>query len=208
MRGRWDVTDWLAFRSTYGTAYRSPGLVELFQNPNVTLAKIGDVCIVPPDAIRTDGSYDPSGDFRPPLNLERCRNQGVDPTTFGAGILDVPTTTLLQGGSKNGLKPETSTSLTAGFTAQIPLTKIFGPELERTRVNLSATYYELDVRKVITIGDLGTVYAQCFGDPNSADVCDRITRGPDGYITQVNVDFVNRDGRRTRGLDFNLVWNQ
>lgn len=210
VRGRWDVSNWLALRTTYGTAYRSPGLVELFQKPNSQLALIGDACFVPPDAVGADGSYNQIGDFRTPLNLERCRQQGVDPTTFGSGISfsDLPPTTLLQGGATSALRPETSTSLTAGFVAQVPLNKFFGTNLGGTRIDLSATYYELSVTDIIQLGDINTVYFECFGRDAGAEYCDRIKRRGDGFIEEIRVDFVNRDGRATRGVDFNLVWNQ
>jgi iron complex outermembrane receptor protein len=210
VRGRWDVTDWLALRSTYGTAYRSPGLVELFQTPNTQEALVGDACFVPPSALAPDGSYIPSGEIRSPLNLDRCRQQGVDPTTLGSGVSfeDFPRTRLIQGGAQIALRPETSTSLTTGFVAQLPLNKVFPGRFGGTKVNVSATYYELAVKDIITIGDVGTVFLECFGREAGQDYCDRITRRNDGFIEEVRVDFVNRDRRSTRGIDFNLVWDQ
>lgn len=207
-RARWDVTDWFALRATYGTAYRSPGLVELFQIPNVQEGPLQDLCIVPREAVRPDGSYDPTGDFRIPLSLDRCRNQGVDPTTFGADITELPLTRVSQGGTTTALRPETSKSFTAGFVAQVPLTKIFGDRLSQTGLALSSTYYELEVEDIITLGGLGTVYTECYLRPEGEELCDRIIRGDDGFIDEVKIDFVNQNGRLTRGIDFNALFTQ
>jgi iron complex outermembrane recepter protein len=208
LRGRWDLTDWFALRSTKGTSFRSPNLAELFQNPNSTTFGLPDPCVVPFEATGPDGRYIPSGDYRLPVTLERCRAQGLDPTTFGAGLNAGPSTTVRQGGAGNGLKPETSTSLTAGFVMSPPLAKWVGGALERTRLNLSATYYDIEVKDRIVIGDAYSVLQECYLRESGDRYCSRISRGADGFIESLNADYINRDLLRVRGIDFNALLSQ
>lgn len=208
VRGRWDVTDWLALRATYGTAFRSPGLAELFQNPYFVKAGIFDPCVVPLQAQSVDGRYVQTQDPRAPLTLGRCRTQGVEPTQLGLGVSSIPDVNVRQGGSISGLRPEQSKSFTAGVVANLPLARWFGSSFDQTRLNLSGTYYSIDVSNIITLGSTDIININCYLVEGAERFCDRVKRGSDGFISDLDLDFVNVDGIANSGIDFNLLFQQ
>jgi iron complex outermembrane recepter protein len=214
LRLRYEPTDWIAFRSTYGTAFRSPGLPELFLKPYVQ--QVGpiffDPCLVPAEANR-DGTYDPTADTRASTTLDVCRSQGLDPTSLGLGvpISDLPQGQISTGGISDSrdVKPETSTSFTAGFVANAKLGSIGrGGWLTETHLTASATYYELKVSNRIIPGLFTAVLADCYRVTETlpSRFCSRIDRDANGFITNVDQDFYNADNQKTRGVDFNLLF--
>ena len=77
----WRPINSLLVRGTFGTAFRTPNLRELYLANQTGFGNIGDPCYISSDA--TDaltGTYDPAKDKREPEILANCLANGVDPT--------------------------------------------------------------------------------------------------------------------------------
>jgi iron complex outermembrane recepter protein len=208
LRGRYEPVPWLAIRGTYGTSFRSPNSYELFTQPflqNFPVAFL-DPCVVPSEASE-GGTYNAALDPRSAVLLARCGASGVDPKALGLNSSDVPEAGVLERGSAlDDLKPERSTALTAG--AVLTLDDQFWPQggfFDKFGLNLSATYYQIKIRDEIQEGDVFSVIGDCLIRPEGSRYCARITRGSDGFITNVREGFVNGNSRKSEGIDFNML---
>ena len=205
--GRYEPTDWLALRGTYGRSFRAPNAFELFRLPfstEDTFIRFIDPCIVPFQATTPDGSYDPANDPRSNVILDQCSSDGLDPTSLGLGQFFFPTTDVASGGATDDLKPETSESLTAGFVFSLDKANT-GPTsiFQRTSLQLSATYYEIKLENQIELGSVFSIINGCYTEVTERLYCARIERNSDGFITDLTTGSVNSSRRETSGIDFN-----
>jgi len=178
----------------YGGASTQTGFLTLF-----------DPCVVPAGALTTDLNnpdadqiYDPSLDGRDPDTLDRCRAEGLDPTTLGIGGNSFFSTEVATTGSLD-LDPEESTSFTAGFSFEQPFTDAFDLEF-------GATYYDVDVSNSVVSPTSQFIINDCFvNDRDSrSPFCDRITRDDEQLLEEVNQGFINLNEDEVRGIDANL----
>ena len=193
-------TDYLRFRSTYGTTFRAPNLREQFLAGQAgTIGGLNDPCRVPNDARDADGNYDPSLDNRTSELLANCVADGVDPTQLGLlATTGIPTTT----GGNPDANAETSDSFTMGFVFSQPWST-------RYDWQLSATYFDIEINDTLRESNPVSILAQCYGgdaglaDPN----CDRISRASGNpataVITNVDASFINIGKLTSKGLDIN-----
>jgi iron complex outermembrane receptor protein len=188
----WKVTDWLAGRATYGTAFRAPALYELYLgNQTGYYGQVGtDPCI----------DYATSGVS--PVIQKNCAAQGI-PGTYSAA--NASSITVLSGGGAGHLKPETAQTETVG----ILLTPSFGDR----HLNLSIDYYSYDIDNQIAQFGAGNILTQCYGATNFPNnpFCSLFTRdlspGPSEYaITQINDDYVNLNKELDQGIDVTLEY--
>jgi iron complex outermembrane receptor protein len=186
----WKVTDWLAVRGTYGTAFRAPALFELFlanQTGFLGQAQI-DPCI----------NFGTSGVS--PVIQKNCASLGLPPNFPGLGSSAL----ILSGGGNGHLSAETSIAETIGFV----LTPKFGDRA----INLSVDYYSFDIDNQIAQFGAGNIITQCLGSTNfpANPFCSLFTRNltpgdPNfGAITQVDDDFVNLNKELDQGIDVDL----
>ncbi len=204
-KGIYRPTDFLSFKASYGTSYRSPGARELFLGGQTSFGSSNsDPCIVPIAARRDDDGdpattpvYDPSEDQRRDVVLNNCRAEGVDPLALGlAGTSSIE---FFRAGNRR-LDPETSTALSLGATFEQPFTDAFD-------LIASVNYYEIDVDDAPSIPGGATILSTCY---NSTDFpndpfCQRRERNPlTGFLTRVDITPFNLANFGAKGYDFNL----
>ena len=203
----WRPIDSLLFRATFGTSYRAPNLRDLFLGGQTGFFNVTDPCYVPEAALEsnlqgTERTYNPALDPRDAHVLQRCRDEGVDPTVAGGG--NFPTYSVeASGGGSLTLDPETSEAQSFGFSWEQPFTKAFD-------LNLSMSYYQIDIEDTIIEPSSGFIVYDCYVSKQSTgQFCDRITRNlnnkTEPRIRLIDRGFINRDRERVRGVDLNIA---
>lgn len=206
--------DGLTFRGTYGTSFRAPNAQEQFLKGQSGFVAIVDPCVVPGDAQvpaldpSEPAGYDPTQDDREQRTLDNCVAQGVDPLTLGLeeGSLNQYSVEVLRKGGQEvqlTIDPETSTSWTGGIVVDQPFFDAF-------TMRFGATYYDIEVEDSISLLGTGFVVNDCYveNDVNESGFCRFITRDADGFIEQVDSSFVNINSLTSRGIDYNLFYQQ
>jgi len=197
-------TDYLRLRGTFGTTFRAPNLREQFLAGQAgVLAGPADPCVVPSVAQGPGDVYLPNLDPRPQIVMDNCILAGVDPTALGlqANVL-IPTET----GGSDEIRAETSESWTAGVVLSQPFTEAFD-------LDLSVTYFSIDVEDTVEELDPTTILERCYeDDPDLQNaLCSRITRrgvNPENNtVALVDSSFVNLGLVTSQGYDINARYN-
>lgn len=199
IRAKFEPTDWLGLRGTFGTTFRAPNLREQFLAGSVgTIGGGNDPCIVPNEA-DVNNVYVPENDDRSPELLANCVADGVDPTALGLlAVTGIPTST----GGSDELQAETSESFTGGII-------LSNQWAESYDFDMAITYYSIDVEDTVRESDPASLLAQCYGGaPNLADpACSRISRNQGNPATAtvslVDASFINVGLFKTTGIDYN-----
>lgn len=204
LKGGWRPVEQLLLKFSYGTSFRSPNLRELFLAGQSGFGSLTDPCAVPADAYDPlDGGYDPDDDDRDPFVLENCLREGRDPTvvgTDGSNTVQVPSVEITSGGSFD-LDPETSTSITTGFS--------FVESFGAVDFDFNFNYYDINVEGAIAEPTGQFVVNECFlrEDPGRSSFCDDISyqteAGSRQLISDVFAGFVNINEETVRGIDLN-----
>ena len=193
LAGNWQVTDWLRFRATYGTSFRSPALFEQFlANESGFVAQSADPCF----------RWDLSENEEIQTN---CAAQGIDPLAPRGGSFE----SFSQGGI-GLLDPETSKAWTASV--------IFTPQSwlwEGGRFSFTVDYIDIKVKDQVTQLGAATILNACYTSDSFPDdpLCDLFTRAPAGAanefdIITVNDPFLNIDTQHNKSLDFTTRFRQ
>jgi iron complex outermembrane receptor protein len=172
----WGPTENFMLRASYAEGFRAPNIGELFNLGSRFDANIVDPC-------------DTGGNPNPPAN---CATLGV-PDDY---VQLNPQISVDTGGNRN-LQPETSETITAGFTWDIPL----GGGLERLLVE--ANYYDIQVDGAIQAPDAQDVLDACVATLEPL-FCDQVNRLPSGTITSIAGTLNNIGGIETTGVDLNF----
>jgi iron complex outermembrane receptor protein len=205
----WRPVESLLVRGTVGTSYRAPNLRELFLDGQSGFRNLSDPCVTPEDTLVPNPGggiiYDPNLDERPQTVIDNCFAAGVNPTNLGiianGATTPVYSVEVLSGVGQADLQDETSESWTAGFAWEQPFSTAFD-------LTIGATYYEVEI-----IDEIIELFSQfsiddCYGDPQGdSTFCSNITRdlGGSGLIIGVDEAFLNRDSKKTRGVDINIA---
>ena len=206
----WRPFESLLIRATWGTSYRAPNLRELFLRDQTGFFTVVDPCFVPATALEQDlvnggeSRYNPELDTRDPFILQRCREEGIDPTVAGGGAFVLYSVESGAGGSRD-LDEETSESLSLGFAWEQPFTKVFG-------LTLGMTYYDITIEDTIIEPTVGYIVFDCYiNETSTGQFCGRITRNlsnvQEPRIRYINRGFINRDEEIVRGVDLNLAFD-
>ncbi len=193
--------NWLLFRATRGTSYRSPNLRNSFLLQQTGFLNVFDPCVTPDDAFdEATGEYLPSEDRREPIVLTNCELNGVDPRSWDNNGFNVYNTEVAAGGALD-LEPETSDSFSGGVVFEQPWTTAFD-------LTAGMSYYEIAVDNTIVEPSAGYIISDCYNSPTSTSpFCGRIQRSNDPEDPQINyIDrgFINRDNDTVRGIDYNI----
>lgn len=179
---RWQVFDDLTIRGNWAEGFRAPSLGELYATGAISGPTLRDPC-----SAATGGM------------LANCTALGIPP-----GYTQLNTQILTTTNGNQGLKPETSRSLTWGamYSPQWAIQRRWSDKLD-----LSLGYYRIDVDGAIQAPDAQTVLLNCAAsaDPNSTD-CARLQRDAFGNITQFIIALENLGTVHTTGVDFGLDW--
>lgn len=208
LKGGWRPVAPLLLRFTYGTSFRAPNLRENFLRGQSGFGNVFDPCAVPVAAFNAGaGGYNPALDEREPFVLANCRREGRDPTRVGiddegTSSIVIPNVQITSGGTFD-IDPETSTSLTAGFSFEEDWASGF-------EAALSFNYYDIQLRDVIIEPSGQFIVNDCFtrDDGVRSEFCDRITSSQFGrrLITDIQAGFLNRDSEAVRGIDINATF--
>jgi iron complex outermembrane receptor protein len=174
---RWQIVDDFTFRGTWAEGFRAPSIGELFGTFSRFDATLTDPC---------DGNVTPN-----------CAALGVPP----GFTQNNPQISIITGGNQ-GLKPETSKSLTLGA--------IYSPGwAENTawsqRFDAELTYYRHRIDDAIQAPNAQTQLNRCV-DTLDPLFCDGITRAANGSINGFNNTLRNLGKIDTSGYDLTLNW--
>jgi outer membrane receptor protein involved in Fe transport len=172
--GRWMPVRDVTLRGTWSTAFRAPGILELYTGTAESFRGGEDPCLDPPT----------------PAVAQQCERElaGREPIDDGSGELRT-----LEGGNTQ-LRPERATIFTAGVVVE--------PRWLR-RLSLTADYWDIRLERTIEILGAGTILDYCYtGDGSGAEYCGRIHRdAASGNITHIDDRYTNVGRTRTSGLD-------
>ncbi|MGZ2411219.1 iron complex outermembrane recepter protein [Sphingomonas sp. F9_3S_D5_B_2] len=194
----WAVNNWLRFRGTYGTSFRSPALFEQVKSLETSFpsGRTIDPCV------NWQFNLD-QGNIDQRI-ADNCASQGI-PGTFGGASI---TPTSFSIGGLGELDPETSKA----WTASVILTPRFS-FLPRTRVSLAIDYFNIKVKNEVTqLGPRNIIFG-CYDSPDfpTDPLCSLFERGTTGNpfaITTITDRYVNIANQKNSGVDFTLVVQQ
>lgn len=217
----WRPVDFLTLRGTYGSSFRAPNLRERFIRGTTGFITFTDQCVVPLDNRDTDISnpvaaetYNPDGDNRTPNVIAGCQANGVDPFSLGlrregpdGGTFQFNPASGIEVSTVGSGEPnaETSIAWTAGMVFDQPFTDAFN-------LQLSATYYSIEINNALAELSSRAVYDQCYNNPNGptqGQLCDLVERNAEtGQLDFITRIFNNIAFENSRGVDFNLLYEQ
>lgn len=197
-------TNWLTFRSTYGTSFRAPNARELFLGGQTGFVPgTADPCIVPLGARQPDPNdplgtpiYDPGNDNRDPQVISNCQAEGVDPFTLG--LTGSSSIEAFRTGNP-GLDPETSTAWSAGFVVSQPWFDAFD-------LTFGLSYFKIKVEDSIGLPGAAFGLNQCYNSPDFPNdpFCARRVRDPNsGLLVSVDNTPFNVARSELSGVDLN-----
>ena len=214
---RYEPTDFLTLRGTYGTSFRAPNLRELFLAGQSGFQNLSDPCEVPSFAQEdTDGdgvfdAYNPGPDndgdgigdldTRDRAVLANCQTEGIDPFALAIGVSTGSVETFSAGNV--GLDPEESTSFTYGFVVEQPFYDSFD-------LQFSATYWNIEIEGSVLEPSGQFLIDECYTSANFPDdpFCTRRLRDPNtGFLSEVDATPFNIAEETAKGWDFNVAFN-
>ncbi|WP_296819867.1 TonB-dependent receptor [Brevundimonas sp.] len=180
-------TDWLSFRTSYGTSFRAPALFEQFQGGTTGfLSSTVDPC-------DEYGQGDPTT-----IRYANCQAEIGDPRFRQTSGVEVITA----GGADAGLEAETSTNFSAGVIFQPTLPESIG------QLAIAVDYYDIEVNNGVTRVGGSAILQRCYDDPEfraGGGFCRLVDeRNPaDGSLT-VRDSYTNVATDRVNGIDYNV----
>ncbi|MDN5924055.1 MAG: TonB-dependent receptor [Xanthomonadales bacterium] len=181
---RWQVSDDLTLRGTWGEGFRAPSIGELYGSPARFDATMLDPCSAP----IADAS-----------TAANCAALGVP-----ASYSQTNTQISIRTGGNRKLQPETSEGLTLGA--------VYSPSWASNvdwadNLNFELGYYSYDIKNAIQAGDAQTRLDRCVAsaDPSSL-YCQGIDRNAIGTITNFDNTLQNLGTVKTAGYDFGIKW--
>lgn len=195
----WQVTDWLRFRGSYGTSFRTPALYEQFlQDQTGFLDQLSvDPCI-------RWGTGLANGAVTQRL-ADNCAAAGVPADYNGVGS----SAQTISGGGIGVLDSETSRA----WSGSVILT----PQLwSGSDFSLAVDYIDIKVKGEVTQLGAGNIVSSCYNSefyPNDP-LCDQFVRDSDPNSTSFNNiltirnPYLNIDSQRNRAVDVTLQFSQ
>ena len=174
----WGPTENIVVRASWSEGFRAPNIGELFNQGARFDASITDRC-----------SNVQSAD------AANCAALGVPP-----GYTQINPQISVDTGGNIDLSPETSETLSLGFSWQVPVNGAAG--LDGLLVEMN--YYDVDVKDAIQAPDGQDLLDACISTLEPI-YCNSINRNPSGTITSIEGVLNNIGGIKTSGVDLNLV---
>jgi iron complex outermembrane receptor protein len=180
---RWKPIDDLLVRATWGETFRAPRSIDLFQGGSEGFPDAVDPC--------SDGAFQ---DLSATAQA-RCIAQGVP----DGGWQQVSTQQRTLFGGNANLTPETGENINIGL--------VYNPSW-LPGLDLTVDYWRIRLSDAIVGFDAETIVTDCItGGPDGLgldSLCDFITRGPNGAITDLRAVNFNAAALKTDGIDFSL----
>ncbi len=186
-RADWEISSFLRFRGTYGTAVRAPNLYELFAPRNAAISNVIDPC----DRVSDAGAA---------ITLSPARQASCQ-AALGALAATLDQTQVQRqtvGNVSQGnpdLEPERARTLTVGA--------VLTPGGALHGLSVTADYYRIRIRNVISQLTIQNVVNQCYDSTGlPAAFCGQLNRSATtGQLLSVNNTFLNAATERLSGLD-------
>ncbi len=184
-------TDWLTFRSSYGTSFRAPALFEQFLGATSGfLSAAGDPC--------NDYGSDPGS-----IRAINCASEGLAPDFNATSSIRV----LTAGGAAQGLEAETSDNFGFGVVFQ----PRFLPEWAGNFA-LAIDYYDIEINNGVSRVGASSILQLCYDDPEfraGGSWCNFIDpRDPSSNQLTVHDAYTNIASQIVEGIDYNLRWTR
>lgn len=175
---KYNPVESLLLRATWSQGFRAPNLNDLFEGATESFPPIVDPCLT--------ASF---GNLSP-VAQQRCLASGVP----AGGAIQVAKPGFIAEGNPN-LKPETSTSRTAGLVWSPDFVKGF---------DVNVDYYKIVLNGAITTLSPQDVLNGCYLGGND-NLCSEISRtGSAGLINEVTNSVQNIATLRTEGIDYGV----
>ncbi|MGH8250822.1 MAG: TonB-dependent receptor plug domain-containing protein [Steroidobacteraceae bacterium] len=173
----WGPVESVMLRASYSEGFRAPNIGELFN--------LG---------ARFDSSITDRCSNVQPADAANCAALGVP-----AGYTQINPQISVDTGGNPDLEPETSETLTFGFTWDVPI----GGTGAIDRFLIEANYYDIDIEDAVQAPDGQDLLDACI-DTQDPLICSQINRQPSGTITSIVGVLNNIGGIETKGVDINL----
>ncbi|WP_444883850.1 TonB-dependent receptor plug domain-containing protein [Microbulbifer sp. PSTR4-B] len=173
-------TENLRFRSSISTAFRAPGIYELYSGTAQSYPSLTDPCATNKD-VNSKGRG------------ANCDSQNVSDTLVQASK-QIPVNI----GGNADLQPEESTSFTAG----VVWTPAFTEDL-----SITLDYFNIKVEDAIQSPDLQQILDDCYRNEGKEAACNYITRLNNNEIIDINGAKMNVGEINTSGIDIDVVQN-
>jgi len=168
-------TEQVVLRASYSEGFRAPNIGELYNTGSRFDASINDPC--------SNATADVQAN---------CSALGVPPDYMQLN----PQISVTTGGN-DSLTPESSDTLTFGFTWDIPMDNSGVID----EMLLEANYYDIQIDNAIQPPDAQDVLDLCV-ETLDAFYCDNVTRTANGTVTRVDGVLLNIGGIDTSGIDW------
>jgi len=175
--GIYKVPQGVSVRGTYSTAFRAPGISDLYSGQSDNYNNVSDPCDTT------------NGPVTNPIVRANCMADGLDPDTF----TDPQTQLRSKVGGNPDVKPEKANVYTAGLVIE--------PEPVKG-LALTFDYFNIKITNAISSLGESVILNTCYAQTNREN-CDLITRNPNNNaITLIKNIETNVGGNETSGLDF------
>jgi outer membrane receptor protein involved in Fe transport len=179
-----------SIRGTYSSAFRAPGISDLYLGGGQSNPAVLDPCDLSRGGAYEDISKAPPLD---PTVAEQCKKEGI-PADF-APALSQQTETV---GGNPKLKAETANSYTFGAVWEPPM--IGG-------LSLTLDYFNISIDDAIQAYGSPLILNLCYTKPTH-QLCDLIRRGPTSHvILDINDRLLNVGTFETSGIDFAAAYD-
>ncbi len=187
----WAITPEYRIRASKGTSFRAPALYELYLANQTSF--LGQT------------SIDPCINWGESTNVDLRANCAADgiPEDYNAG--GSSSATIIAGGGKGILEPETADSLSVGF--------IWTPQF--ADVSVALDYYKIEVHNQVQQFGAANILSSCYYSNNFENeaLCSLFTRGEAGSTREYQVltvqnSYVNVAEQMSEGLDLNARYRR
>ncbi len=179
----WALTDTVRIRGNRSTGFRAPNIGEAFGAPSQVLQ-------------------------RRPMTEDPCRSTRINPTYApGCAAAGIPPGGLATPGGPVGAgvtfsgNPDLASETSDNWSLGVVLTPSWS-----LNSSLSVSYYHVELEDAISAIDPLYALQQCYssGATLGSSYCALITRGPGGYLANIDAPYANSGIVDTDGIDFSL----
>jgi iron complex outermembrane receptor protein len=176
--------DGLKFRGTYSTAFRNPGITDLFGGSLDSYETLNDPC--------DNWATNPDETIR-----ANCQAAGLDPA-YQSTSPQIRTNI----GGNDQLEAETANVWSVGTVIAPPLPRKAG------ELSLSVDYYNVRVKNAITNPDPQYILTNCYESAGmSSENCNAVGRGSEGDVNRLVANLQNIGKSETAGIDINASYD-
>ncbi|MCC4591043.1 TonB-dependent receptor [Xanthomonas campestris pv. cannae] len=183
----WKPIDELLVRGTYAEGFRAPTISDLYGGLSSSFESYVDPCGVgAPNSVNGNAACSAAG---VPVGYTQLGQGYVPCTTYPCQTPDE-----FISGSNPNLKPETSTSKTAGL--------VWSPRWVQG-LDISLDWYRYEIKDMIIADSVDRILRDCYVLGN-AERCAGVTRAADGHISAMTYGVANLGQMETEGYDLGI----